>query len=277
MNNHTILSWMTFLPLIGAALILPVLLARASGMLKKEAADQAARVIALVASGLVLVLGFVLWREYDSANPGMQFAQQFKWIPAYNIEYFVGVDGISITLVMLTALISFIATIASMPWWPGNAHLDEHHFPENVEHEEVEADEYSQHARFQGQHPGIELALAPCNRRPRDQAGDGGQQRGQHQQQHTDAVYPHRVVDTQLFKPGIALEELDIDGRARLHTGLAVGIEGQHDHRQQEGEARPDRRHYLDLFLPRPEEAHGGHHQWQVDQDIQQDEAGKVI
>src|SRR6202022_1286819 len=31
-------------------------------------------------------------------------------------------------LVILTALISFIATIASMPWWPGNTHLDEHHF-----------------------------------------------------------------------------------------------------------------------------------------------------
>src|SRR5207245_11185721 len=52
--------------------------------------------------------------------------------PAYNIEYFVGVDGISITLVILTALISFIATIASMPWWPGHAHLDEHHFTQRA-------------------------------------------------------------------------------------------------------------------------------------------------
>jgi len=119
---------MTFLPLIGAALILPVLGLRAAGVLSKPAADQVSRVIALLASGLVLLLALVLWRAYDTTNPALQFVQQARWIPAYNIDYFVGVDGISITLVILTALISFIATIASMPWWPGNTHLDEHHF-----------------------------------------------------------------------------------------------------------------------------------------------------
>jgi NADH-quinone oxidoreductase subunit M len=130
-TTSSLLTWMTFLPLIGAALILPLLLLRAMGTLTKEAADQAARVIALVASGLTLVLGFVLWRQFDSSNPGVQFAHHFQWIPAYNIEYFVGVDGLSITLVLLSALISFIATIASMPWWPGNAHLDDHHFTQH--------------------------------------------------------------------------------------------------------------------------------------------------
>jgi len=124
----SILTWMTFLPLIGAALILPVLGLRAWGVLSKPAADQVSRVIALLASGLVLLLALVLWRAYDTSNPALQFVQQARWIPAYNIDYFVGVDGISITLVILTALISFIATIASMPWWPGNTHLDEHHF-----------------------------------------------------------------------------------------------------------------------------------------------------
>ena len=131
MNNSNILTWMTFLPIAGAALILPVLGLRATGTLSKAAADQASRVIALVASALVLVLGIALWRAYDAANPGLQFAQQVKWIAAFNIDYFVGVDGLSITLVLLTALISFIATIASMPWWPGHAHLDEHHFTQH--------------------------------------------------------------------------------------------------------------------------------------------------
>ena len=124
----SLLTWMTFLPLIGAALILPVLGLRAAGVLSKPAADQVSRVIALLASGLVLLLALVLWRAYDTTNPALQFVQQARWIPAYNIDYFVGVDGISITLVILTALISFIATIASMPWWPGNTHLDEDHF-----------------------------------------------------------------------------------------------------------------------------------------------------
>ena len=131
MNNSTILTWMTFAPLIGAALILPILALRASGVFGKKEADQASRIVALAASAIVLVLAFVLWKKYDPADAGLQFAQKLPWITAYNIEYFVGVDGISITLVMLTALISFIATIASMPWWPGNAHLDEHHFTQH--------------------------------------------------------------------------------------------------------------------------------------------------
>src|SRR5437660_4970467 len=130
-TTSLLLTWITFLPLIGAALILPVLGLRASGALTKQAADQASRVITLVASGLTLVLALVLWKGYDAPNPALQFVQHARWIPAYNIDYFVGVDGISITLVILSALISFIATIASMPWWPGNAHLDEHHFTQH--------------------------------------------------------------------------------------------------------------------------------------------------
>src|SRR5438309_9825223 len=130
-TTSSLLTWITFMPLIGAALILPVLGLRASGALSKGASDQACRVITFVASGLTLLLALLLWKLYDPANPGLQFVQHARWIPAYNIEYFVGVDGISITLVILSALISFIATIASMPWWPGNAHLDEHHFTQH--------------------------------------------------------------------------------------------------------------------------------------------------
>jgi NADH-quinone oxidoreductase subunit M len=130
-TTSSLLSWMTFLPLLGAAAILPVLLARGARLITKELSDQISRIIAMAVSTVVLVMAFVLWRGYDPGQPGVQFVQHGSWIPAYNIEYFVGVDGISITLVMLTALISFIATIASMPWWPGNAHLDEHHFTQH--------------------------------------------------------------------------------------------------------------------------------------------------
>src|SRR5471030_2782953 len=94
-TTSTLLTWMTFLPLGGAAAILPVLLARGAGLITKPLGDQISRLITLVASGLVLVLGFVLWRAYDPANADVQFVHHFRWIPAYNIEYFVGVDGIS--------------------------------------------------------------------------------------------------------------------------------------------------------------------------------------
>src|SRR5260370_15723254 len=126
-TTSTLLTWMTFLPAGGAVLILGVVGLRAAGI-SKEMGDHLSRIIALAASARVLALAFVLWRGFDTSNPGVQFVQHARWIPAYNIEYFVGADGISITLVMLTALISFIATIASMPWWPCNAHLDDHHF-----------------------------------------------------------------------------------------------------------------------------------------------------
>ena len=46
-------------------------------------------------------------------NGGMQFVQHAVWIPPFGIEYYVGVDGLSITMVLLTALISTIAILAS--------------------------------------------------------------------------------------------------------------------------------------------------------------------
>src|SRR5439155_524224 len=44
---------------------------------------------------------------------GFQFVHRASWIPAFNIDYFVGVDGISITMIVLTALLCFICMIAS--------------------------------------------------------------------------------------------------------------------------------------------------------------------
>jgi NADH-quinone oxidoreductase subunit M len=43
----------------------------------------------------------------------LQFEERFSWIPAYNIEYFVAVDGISISMVLLTALLCFLCIFAS--------------------------------------------------------------------------------------------------------------------------------------------------------------------
>src|SRR2546428_3743094 len=131
-TTSSLLTWMTFAPVAGGVLILILVGLRGAGALSKELTDQASRVIALVASAAVLVMAAFLWKSFEPAKSDVQFVQHLPWIPSYNIEYFVGVDGISITLVILTALISFIATIASMPWWPGHAHLDEHHFTQRA-------------------------------------------------------------------------------------------------------------------------------------------------
>src|SRR5215469_6752993 len=121
MNN--LLSLLIFVPALGAAGIAVSL----AFPMKKEQRDQLARWIALVASAISCVIGVYLWFTYDGNAEGkIQFLERGVWIPSLNIEYFVGVDGISVSLVILSTLISFIATIASMPWW---ARKDEHQDP----------------------------------------------------------------------------------------------------------------------------------------------------
>ena len=50
----------------------------------------------------------------DPVPYGLQFVDHWVWIRAFNIEYFVGVDGISMAMVVLTALVSFVATLSSV-------------------------------------------------------------------------------------------------------------------------------------------------------------------
>jgi len=116
-----ILSWITFLPLLGAVLILLV----------PKSKSGSYKYIAVFSTFLSLVLAFWLWMGFDTslapnvaqlkaAAPslnmkayGLQYVERFVWIRAFNIEYFIGVDGISILMVFLSALVSFIAVLAS--------------------------------------------------------------------------------------------------------------------------------------------------------------------
>jgi NADH-quinone oxidoreductase subunit M len=127
-GHENVLSWATFSPLAGAILIVVLAGARYALGLPKRTIDQASRAIALVASGLSLVAAIYAWSFYDPHAPGLiiagrstgvQLVERAIWIRGFNVEYFVGVDGISISMVLLSGLISFIATIASMPWWSG--------------------------------------------------------------------------------------------------------------------------------------------------------------
>jgi NADH-quinone oxidoreductase subunit M len=136
-GKETVLSWATFLPLAGTVLIGLLLALRAFVSIPKKVADEAARWIALVASALSFLAAIGAWMMFDKANTGVQMVQKFVWLRPFNVEYFVGVDGLSISMVLLSGLISFVATIASMPWWAGGAkelagmvddgHDDPHH------------------------------------------------------------------------------------------------------------------------------------------------------
>jgi NADH-quinone oxidoreductase subunit M len=102
MADH-LLSLMIFVPLVGAVLIL-CLPARAHALI---------RWTGVAATVPPLVLAGVLLQRFEPAAPGFQFVERAWWIPAFNIEYFVGVDGVSVTMVVLTALLSFLCMIAS--------------------------------------------------------------------------------------------------------------------------------------------------------------------
>ncbi len=107
-NSH-VLSLMTFLPLLGAAVILCV----------PKGKDDLVRWIAAVASFLPVPLAGHLWFAYDRTLSGVNVATQFmfvehySWIPSINVDYFMGADGISMPMLLLTALLSFLAVIGS--------------------------------------------------------------------------------------------------------------------------------------------------------------------
>ncbi len=112
-----LLTYAIFAPLAGSAAIVLLVLLRPLLRLPKEQVDSASRLFALVSSGLSFALTLLLWAQFDGARTGPQFVDHAVWIRGFNIEYFVGADGISIAMIILSGLISFIATIASMPWW----------------------------------------------------------------------------------------------------------------------------------------------------------------
>jgi NADH-quinone oxidoreductase subunit M len=98
-----LLTWLIFLPAAGAALLL-VFPARAT-----TEAKTAGIVVALA----TFLLSLGLW-SYDPALSAFQFGERVRWIPAVGITYTVGIDGISLLLVLLTTLLTPVALIFSV-------------------------------------------------------------------------------------------------------------------------------------------------------------------
>ena len=78
----TVLSWATFAPLLGAALIVALVVLRYLFRLSKRVADEGARLSALVFSGLSLACAIAAWLEYDPSPsaPKFQLVHHFTWI-----------------------------------------------------------------------------------------------------------------------------------------------------------------------------------------------------
>lgn len=103
MKNLQILSIVTWLPALGAIIILV--------LLKKDQAS-AIKKFATAWFGLAFVASLVLLK-YDRAIGGMQFLEDRQWIPVIGARYQMGVDGVAVLLIVLTTLLGVIAALSS--------------------------------------------------------------------------------------------------------------------------------------------------------------------
>ena len=98
------LSWA--LPFAGALLLL--LIGNADGR-----RDGLIRWLALLVSLLSFGVTLALWAGFDSSSAELQFVESAPWIPAFGIDYYLGIDGISLLLVVITGFLTPIALLSS--------------------------------------------------------------------------------------------------------------------------------------------------------------------
>jgi NADH-quinone oxidoreductase subunit M len=103
-----ILSLIVFLPLAGALL---VLLAGGSG--DRPDRERMVRTLALVVSLVTFAATLLLWWRFDPSIADYQFKESHAWMPAFGIQYLVGVDGISLFLIVLTGFLTPLALLSS--------------------------------------------------------------------------------------------------------------------------------------------------------------------
>ncbi len=97
-----ILSMTIWLPIIGGLMVL------ASG--DREA--NATKWTALVVAVLTFLVSLPLWFAFDSSTAQMQFVERVPWVPSFDVEYYLGVDGIAMPLIILTTFITPLVVIA---------------------------------------------------------------------------------------------------------------------------------------------------------------------
>ena len=102
MLDLPILSLVIWLPIIGGALVL------ASGNRNPDATRWTALLVAI----LTFIMSLPLWFGFDISTAEMQFVERSVWISTFNIEYYLGVDGISMPLIVLTTFITIFVVIA---------------------------------------------------------------------------------------------------------------------------------------------------------------------
>ena len=103
MNGFPWISVLTFTPLVGGLTVI--------GMRAQR--SNLARRLALLFSSLSFALAVLVWRNFDSSSTELQFVKRHTWVPSLGIEYFVGADGLSLLMILLSAVVVPMAMLAS--------------------------------------------------------------------------------------------------------------------------------------------------------------------
>ena len=98
-----LLSVLIWLPIAGGLLILAI----------GDRASRPDRWLALLVSVAVFLLSLPLYTGFDFSTPVMQFVEKAPWIPQFNIQYYLGVDGISAPLILLSTFLTPMIVIAA--------------------------------------------------------------------------------------------------------------------------------------------------------------------
>jgi len=97
------LSLVIWVPIVGGVWVL---------MASADRGASTARAVALVTSLLTLLISIPLWAGFDTSSHHMQFVEHLEWIPAFGIDYHLGVDGISMPLILLTTFSTVLVVLA---------------------------------------------------------------------------------------------------------------------------------------------------------------------
>lgn len=106
MQNNYLITFLLLLPLLGGLLIL----------ILPKAKENIVRYSGLAISTVTFIVSLLLYFKFDPTNGGFQFIHQFNWIENLNISYFVGIDGMSLLLVLLTTFLTPLTLLSS---WSG--------------------------------------------------------------------------------------------------------------------------------------------------------------
>jgi len=101
-SNWPILSILIWLPILGGAVVI------AAGAQR----PSMARLLALLISAVTFLISIQLFTSFDTSTAAMQFTELRSWIPAFDIQYSLGVDGFSVPLILLTAFFGVLVVIA---------------------------------------------------------------------------------------------------------------------------------------------------------------------